>query len=49
MRLGKIVDIDMSALTLSYSLKKDYEEEFLTLLRDMIKQITNTYMIPKNR
>ena len=29
-------------LTSTYLLKKDWEEEFLTLLKDMLKQITNT-------
>ena len=28
--------------TCTYSLKKDYKEEFRTLLRDMLKQTTNT-------
>ena len=32
-------------LTCTYLLKKDYEKEFLTLLKDMEKQITNTRMI----
>ena len=29
-------------LTCTYSLKKDYKQEFLTLLRDILKQMTNT-------
>ena len=29
-------------LTSTYSLKKEQEEEFLTLLKDMLKQIINT-------
>ena len=32
-------------LTSTYSLKKDEEEEFLTLVKDMQRPITNTYMI----
>ena len=31
-------------LTSTYSLKKGWEEEFLTLLKDMQKLITNTWM-----
>ena len=32
-------------MTSTYLLKKDYEKEFLTLLKDMLKQIINTSMI----
>ena len=35
-KLEKISDID------KYLLKKDQEEEFLTLLKDMLRQIINT-------
>ena len=37
LKLEKIVDIVMY-----FSLKKDQEEEVFTLLKDMLKQITNT-------
>ena len=45
-RLKQIGDIDMYLF-----IKKDWGEEFLTLLRDMLKQITNTWktMTLKNR
>ena len=36
-KLEKISDIDMY-----YLLRKDQEEEFLTLLKNMLKQIINT-------
>ena len=32
-------------MTSTYLLKKEQEEEFLTLLKDMLKQIVNTWMI----
>ena len=41
----------IQTLTCTDSLKKDREEEFLTLLKDAVKQITNTWkiMILQNR
>ena len=44
--LEKVSDIDKTCL-----LKNDSEEEFLTFLKDMLKQIINTWMIMtlKNR
>ena len=41
-KLEQISDICQISLTSIYLLKKDQEEEFLTFLKDMLKQIINT-------
>ena len=47
----KMTVVKLEKLTSTYLLKRDWEEGFFTLLRDTVKQITNTLtiMILQNR